>query len=208
MHKVHQVQLLWLIWLYKSELNLAWRVQDFNGKPVLQTGDKGFESSGHLESRENLSMDYTRKYLLILLHVYNGQLGSAWHKFPHQMVNLRLCADLRVTPTLLWTNGLVAATTGLTYAPWRWMHTNPDTTVLLIVPLWKSMMRGAMWSRCPCTAVSFELVWNYSKLGHLGLACADADRSLFWNLPFASLQIILAFSIHFWHLSFPKLQSA
>lgn len=88
-------------------------------------------------------------------------------------------------------------------APWRGMHTNPDTTVLLIVPLWKSMMRGAMWSRCPCTAVSFELVWNDSKLGYLSLACADANRSLFWNLPFASLHITLAFNTHFWHLHFP-----
>lgn len=62
-----------------------------------------------------------------------------------------------------------------------------------------------VWWEEPCEVGALVLLCllSYSKLGHLSLACADADRSLFWNLPFASLQIILAFNIHFWHLHFP-----
>lgn len=107
-----------------------------------------------------------------------------------------------VTPTLLWTNGLVAATTGLTYAPWRGMHTNPDTTVLLIVPLWKSMMRGAMWSRCHCTAVSFELQQIRTSVQMPIVLCFEICllrvSRLSWRLIYIS-DIFISHTPHLWN---------
>lgn len=50
-------------------------IQDFNGKPVLQTGDEGFESSGHLASRENLRLGL---YQEILTYTFAGIQWSAW----------------------------------------------------------------------------------------------------------------------------------
>lgn len=49
--------------------------QDFNGKPVLQTGDEGFESSGHLASRETLRLGL---YQEILTYTFACIQRSAW----------------------------------------------------------------------------------------------------------------------------------